>query len=364
MDGLRTLFFVAAVAGTFYFVKNIKISVSGAEAVESSYFEDSEDIIKETTIPAVDSESFVSKRVPSRKSPQKPTVDPSQQLVEILRSGDLCHFLDFSKENGLDKKAQVEALAISLGEDRFKELTVFLDGAIENFDQYQTLVAQSYLLAKDQKAFVADSVPKVFDFTKGLQGKHTLALARAEELADRDPGNLFFAMLRNDSYHDYYNVDEQVKRYLYSKVMATSRYENPVHSLFREIYLLTKNNVVQFYLAQTYLFNNPVDLQHSFVARSIWNFYDEEMRYHINDVLGKSLEDKSTSAKSFSYEPGVYEAYRNSLHFRDVGTVLEAIDYEQAKVQPTYTLEQLKLDLSERCDPESVNELRIKLRAL
>lgn len=364
LDRFSSLLIIATIAGSLYFVKNIKISVSGAEAA------------RETSLESVEQEAYgdseespnesASARVPSRKpqSFSSDSADPIQELVQLIQSRKLCDFLELSKEQGLGWGDQLQALSLSLGSERFDELTVFAQPGIENLNLYRGLAARSYIIARDREAFSNMSFTGGPDFSKGMQTKHVDLLFHIDEMASRDPDNLFFAMLRNDIYHRYINVPDESKAMLFDKVMATTSYENPVHSLVRDLYQATKSNVVQFYIAHKILFDTPVELDSNFIGRTIWRFYDESMRYHINSLLAKSLEGVSHSAKTFSYEPGVYNAYRNSLHYTDYEAAPELSAFEDSKVQPTYGRDDLRYNFDGDCDPNKVTELEIKLRAL
>lgn len=253
---------------------------------------------------------------------------------------------------------------MSLGNEKFAELSVFMDGDIKNLETYTSLAAKAYLIAKDREAFDNMSFSGGDDFAKGMKPKHTDLLQKIENLASRDSGNLFFAMLRNDVYHRYTNVDDETKAKLYDKAMATTYYENPVHSLVHDLYQATKSNVVQFYLVQKILFDLPVGVDANFIGRSIWRFYDESLRYHINGLLAKNLENVTLSTKTFGYESGVYNAYRNSLHYTEYEVAPDLKTFESTKIQPTYGRDDLHLKFTGFCDQTKVTELEIKLRAL
>ncbi len=366
MDGFKAVVLIASIASAFYFVKNIKISVSDAAAMgEIELSEDSEtrEEVDSNTNPEASSAVTVSTRKPQSFN-RELKVDPLQQLVAYIRSRQLCEFLDFAKQNNLSKKDQLQALGLSLGDDKFSELSVFIEPDFADFHSYKTSVAKTFLLAQNREAFANMSFTGGDDFMKGIKSEHQTILNLIESESANASDNLFYAMLRNDVFHRYSNVDDATKARLYDQVMATTYYENPLQSLFRDLYQQSKSNVVQFYLAQSIFYKVSVSLDDNFIGRNIWRFYDEGMRYHINGLLGKSLENVSESASVFAYETGVYKAYRNSLHYLEYESSMDVAAYDATKSQPTYGQEELRLSFDGACDPALVAELEIKLRAL
>ncbi len=366
MDGFKSIVLIVSIASAFYFVRNIKISVTDAAATE--VVELAPDADSQPAGDMSDGNNPTSESSRPSRQPQsfnrEVAVDPLQQLVAFIQARQLCEFLEFADQHSLGKKDQLRALGMSLGDEKFSELSVFIDSDFSQFHSYKTKAAKGFLLAQNREAFANMSFTGGDDFVKGLKPEHKTILEMIEVEASRDSDNLFYAMLRNDIFHRYSNVDDATKAKLYDQVMATTYYENPVQSLFRDLYQQSKSNVVQFYLAQSIFYKQSVGLDENFIGRNIWRFYDEGMRYYINGLLGKSLENVSDSAKVFAYETGVYKAYRNSLHYLEYEASMDVGAYDASKSQPTYGQEELRLSFEGACDPVQVSELEIKLRAL
>ena len=366
MDSIKNIVLVLMIASAFYLVKNIRISVSGAEARSSrADFYDEEPIDEEIIEVKDKNTTKENPRITSRTVAIESSTSPSEldKMVSLIRSKDLCGFEKYAKEAGIGQKQKLEALGASFGGTKFKELGVFADSDIKSYDSYNSLEAKSYILGKSRMVFEGGSWRQKGEFSKGLKQEDQEILEKIEELAARDPNNLFFSALRTDVYMRYKNVDEETQQKLFEKNYAATHFHNPTHSWVRDLYNSAKDNVVQFHLAQK-VFENDVSTETGFLGRTIWMIYDENLRYHLNSVLGKALEGVVSSDKAFGYEVGVYNAYRNSLHYTDYEVTPESGEYERSKLQPTYEIGELKLDLSKGCDPNKVIDLEIKLRAL
>ena len=363
MERFKVLFLIGAIAGAIYFVKSIKISVSGAEAmVEDSFDEATEDEIPadEDMASLIDSDD-ASERDPASESPQ--LNDKYSQMVKLIRGQKLCEFIELTKTKGISRRDQYKALSSTLPGEGFKELEVFAGGDFDTFDDYKTIMAKTYILAKKLNAFESWDFKIGNDFEKGISKEHQEVLEKIETLQGMDPSNLMYSFFRNDIYLHYKNLDNDIKAKLFDKVMANSRYINPVHDLARDLYSQVKNNVVQFYLAQG-IFEQPLSIENSMISRTVWRVYDEGMRDHITTILQRKVESANDSSKVFGYESGLYTAYRNILPFDVYEVTPELHFFESTRNQPTYPLSELKPDLGVACDAGKVNDLTIKLRSL
>jgi hypothetical protein len=364
MDQLKTFLIFSAIVGSFIFVKNIRVSVTGAEAVIESP-EDSDIEMdsgnQESADSIEDSRPNTTKAlVPLDKTNTKMSIQ--DQLIEAIRSADLCKVTELMRDNPISEKDQLLALGKSFSGPRFQELSVFADFDLKNFDSYQSLEAKTLILMKANAAFNSPNVQLKNDFSQGLTDADLDYIDKVAQLEQKDPGNLFLEQLRNNVYFQYKNVDESQRQQVFEQLMATTHYANPVLDWVRDLYNQSKANVAQFYLAQK-VFQTPISATHYFIARPLWQVYDEALREHMISLLSEVLETPD-SVQAFGYEGGVYKTFRNSHVYEVYREMPDESEYDKTKNQPTYSLSELKIDWGESCDPVQVNELAIKLRAL
>ncbi len=348
---------------TLYFAKNIKVTVTGAEAViEEPRSQVERNVDAEVSRKPL-AEAQTTKQSFERPESLKSELNIMDQMVKLINERKLCEFLSFAREKSQGKFEQWQALEKSFSDPEIQELEVFLEGDVGNASAYQTEAARFYLVGKQVGAFERQVTKEPINFEKGLEEEDQRRLEAIEVAKSTNPDNLLYAMAKNNVLRRYTHRGEALDAELYEEITNSEEIENPVYSLLRKIYDRSKDNVAQFYLSQEIL-EKDVRLDRHFVLQIIWYYYSQETRAHIHQLLGTYLEDNTDAAKTFGYESNLYELYKYSAPPEIYVNLPEKDEYEKDREQPVYSLTDLKLDLESGCDSSKVEELAIKLRAL
>ena len=361
MKGFQVVLFLFGFVGSLYLVKNIKITVSGAEA----YSEDSE--MREPNFDdEFDSSQSMSSTSQANQNDQQITPasnDEVQIMIQFMKQQKLCEFSKFVKEKNISTSKQFKALEMSLSNPLIKELEVLNDVGIDRMSSYFTLGSKFYLLADELSAFESVQLTRSKDYNEGISEKHQNQLNVINQLERQDSENVIYSFLKGQIYIHYNNISEELKQQIFDEVLTKSYYENPIFNRMQKLYQLAKSNVVHFYLAQNLLESN-FTIDQYFAQRILWNFYAPELREHLANIYQKYFDSVTESHHSFGYEPDIYEAYRSAVPYEIYESMFARSEYDKNLIQPTYSLEDLGIDLSESCSEEQVEELKIKLRAM
>jgi hypothetical protein len=348
---------------TLYFAKNIKVSVTGAEAViEEPGVQDEENPEAEVAQREF-SETKTTKQSFDRPETSQADLSLIDQMVKLINERKLCEFLSFARENSQGKFEQFQALEKSFSDPEIQELEVFLEGDVGNASAYQTEAARFYLVGKQVGAFQRQVTKEPLNFEKGLEEEDQRRLEAIEVAKNLNPDNLLYAMAKNNVLRRYTHRGEALDAELYEEITNSEEIENPVFSLLRKIYNRSKDNVAQFYLSQEIL-QKDVRLDRHFVLQIIWYYYSQDTRAHIHQLLGNYLEGSSEATEIFGYESNLYELYKYSAPPEVYVNLPEHQEYDDNREHPVYKLADLKIDMESGCDQAKVDELAIKLRAL
>lgn len=348
---------------TLYLAKNIRVTVTGAEAViDEPRYEKNIEVEEDHSSQELASSS-TTKQSFERPKAQTSKPDLMSQMVRLINERKLCEFLSFAREHSQGKFEQWRALEKSFSDPEIKELEVFLEGDASNYSAYQTEAARFYLVGKQVGAFERQATKEPINFEKGLEDEDQRKLEAIEMGKNLNPNNLLYAIAKNNVLRRYTHRGEALDAELFEEITSSDNFENPTFSLLRKIYNRSKDNVAQFYLSQEIL-EKDVRLDRQFVLQIIWYYYSQDTRAHIHQLLGNYLEETTEAAEIFGYESNLYELYKYSAPPEIYVSLPQHDEYDKTREKPVYKLADLKLEMESGCDQNKVDEIAIKLRAL
>lgn len=361
MGKLKYILMITAGIYTLYYAKNLRFSFSGVLASDHNPVE--QDVRK----PNGAAPDIVVKEVPIKKhESEKPgssqALSLEQQLMLYIREQKLCEFIDLVEREKLSAQDQVQLLSKSLRSSRFDELEVYLEKDPKDTESYKSLTAQLFILSKEMSVFEFKTIPQI-NFSKGLISLDIDALKTIADLQTQASDNIFYTFLKAHIYRKYKDKPDRINEELYAEYMNASYYENPMFKQFSELYDETKNNIVQFYLANK-VFKTKVDLSRQFIQGGFWYIYDNTLREHSTQLLKANIESSVQSEKVFGYEKEAYNAYRDGLYYEDYKLTPPQKEFESSRLQPAYTFKDFDFSFSQGCQPRQVSEWRRKLRSL